>query len=158
VAFDHSGNLWTSISVGPSFTSGALVEFSASQLTASGSPIPAVTLNGPSGFVAFDGGGNLWVATMVNGPVSIVEFASGQLGSTGSPTPAVTLTYASLGTSGLAFDGHGNLWIANDIISSGNYFTTNVVEFAASQLMASGAPTPTVTISSAGGVGLAFAP
>jgi sugar lactone lactonase YvrE len=154
LAFDHSGNLWTSI--------GSLVEFSASQLTASGSPIPAVTLSdngsgslsGVSG-LAFDGGGNLWVANGVNGP-SIVEFASGQLGSTGSPTPAVRLTGANLAPLGLAFDGHGNLWVANILL-----FNDNVVEFAASQLMASGAPTPTVTLSGAsitGAVGLAFAP
>jgi hypothetical protein len=42
--------------------------------------------------------------------------------------------------SGLAFDASGDLWVANDI-------SRTVVEFGASQLAASGAPTPIVTLS-----------
>jgi sugar lactone lactonase YvrE len=142
LAFDHSGNLWMS-----NFFS--VVEFSASQLAASGSPVPAVTLssNGNGSLnepesLAVDAGGNLWVPNFLGN--NVVEFASSQLASSGSPTPAVTLTSSGPGVLanpvGLAFDGHGNLWVSSLV-------SNTVLEFTASQLMASGAPTPTVTIS-----------
>jgi len=173
LAFDHSGNLWVANlrETVPPFT---VVEFSVSQLAASGSPIPAVTLtddgkgslSGPWG-LAFDGAGNLWVANIgvdssngVIGGGTVVQFASSQLGSTGSPTPAITLTSSGTLTSpsALAFDAHANLWVEYfNIVNS----TGAVYEFTASQLEASGAPTPTVTISGnfpSVGTALAFVP
>jgi sugar lactone lactonase YvrE len=151
LAFDHSGNLWLT-----NFSSGTVVVFAAGQLASSGSPLPAVTLsdNGANSLnepesLAFDRGGNLWVANANTN--TVVEFARSQLGTTGSPTPAVTLTNSGPHLA-LAFDGHANLWVSNG---------DTVLEFAPSQLMASGAPTPTVTLSGpalVAAVALAFAP
>jgi len=61
-----------------------------------------------------------------------------------------------VGPIGLAFDGLGNLWVAN-----GNTGHNTVVEFVASQLTTSGAPTPAVVLSANAGslaspAGLAF--
>jgi sugar lactone lactonase YvrE len=156
LAFDANGNLWVANAI-----SNTVVQFAASQLVASGSPTPTVTLgatngslNGPS-VLAFDAGGNLWIAN--TNASTVVEFAASQLAASGSPTPAVTLsaTNGSLSSpSGLAFDASGDLWVANDIGGT-------VVEFGASQLTASGAPTPIVTVSGSalsGLHGLAFNP
>jgi sugar lactone lactonase YvrE len=167
LAFDHSGNLWVSnYSTQPSSQPSTVVEFTTSQLAAGGNPIPvpAVTLSDdgsgsltqPCG-LAFDSSGNLWVANAAN-IGAVVEFASSQLRSTGSPTPAVKLTNGGVLASPaeLAFDGHGNLWVS--YLGAG-LSTGAVFEFAPSQLMASGTPTPTVTISGpsiTGSLGLAF--
>jgi sugar lactone lactonase YvrE len=156
LAFDASGNLWV---VNPSNT---VVEFAANQLAASGSPTPAVTLSDTGGSLntpvnlAFDVSGNLWIANHENS--TLVEFAKSQLGASGSPTPAVTLSDDGSGSLsgpiGLAFDASGNLWVASNRDST-------VVEFSASQLTASGGPTPAITLSATGGSldspeGLAF--
>jgi sugar lactone lactonase YvrE len=142
LAFDANGNLWVA-----NANSNTVVEFAASQLAASGSPTPTVrlgaangSLNGPF-CLAFDASGNLWV-TNTNASTA-VEFTASQLAASGSPTPAVTLsaTNGSLSSpSGLAFDASGDLWVANAISGT-------VVEFGASQLAASGAPRPIVTVS-----------
>ena len=152
-AFDASGNLWVTDE-----GDNAVVEFASSQLAASGSPTPAVTLgtngsslNKPTG-LAFDASGNLWVANYGNN--TVVEFAASQLAASGNPTPRATLsaTAGSLSLpAGLAFDAAGNLWVAN----AGN----SIVEYPAGLLGATGSPAPTVTL--AGGIlsnpaGLAF--
>ena len=156
LAFDANGNLWVA-----NATSSTVVRLAASQLAASGSPTPAVTLGATNGSLdgpfclAFDASGNLWV-TNTNAS-TVVEFTASQLAASGSPTPAVTLsaTNGSLSApSGLAFDASGDLWVANAISGT-------VVEFGASQLAASGAPTPIVTVSGSalsGPHGLAFDP
>ncbi len=154
--FDAAGNLWVA---NPAMVNSTVIEFNASQLGASGTPTPAVTLsgaalNGAEG-LAFDFRGNLWVANTGNS--TVIKFSANQLGASGSPTPALTLsaTGGSLNNPvGLAFDGNGNLWVAN-------YTSSTVVAFAANQLGASGSPTPAVTLSATGGslnnpVGLAF--
>jgi len=142
LAFDANGNLWVA-----NGTSNTVVQFAASQLAASGSPTPTVTLGATNGSLggpfclAFDARGNLWV-TNTNAS-TVVEFTASQLAGSGSPTPAVTLsaTNGSLSApSGLAFDASGDLWVANDI-------TGTIVEFGTSQLAASGTPTPIVTVS-----------
>ena len=153
LAFDPNANLWVA-----NYASSTVVAFTASQLGASGSPVPVVTsspaggsLSGPEG-LAFDGNGNLWVAN--NTSSTVVEFVMQQLG---NPTPEVTLsaTAGSLnGPAGLVFDRDGTLWVAN---GGGN----TVVQFGSSQLLASGAPTPHVILSGSALMhpfGLAFDP
>jgi sugar lactone lactonase YvrE len=156
LAFDASGNLWVA-----NASPNTVVEYTASQLASSGSPVPAVTLSATSGSlvapfgVAFDHSGNMWVA---NNPVStVVEFTPSQLVATGAPTPTVTLTASAnsiFGPHMIAFDATGDLWIANE-------FSTSVVAFSPGQLATSGSPTPIVTLSSNSGslnipFGLAF--
>jgi sugar lactone lactonase YvrE len=139
-AFDHDGNLWV-----VNDNSNTVVEYTTSQLGASGAPTPAVTLDlGANAFsyaLAFDAQGNLWVAN--NGAGTIVEFSPSQLAVSGAPTPVVSIVDGQPFTNepiGMAFDVHGNLWIANNVANT-------VVEYAASQLTTSGAPTPAVTLS-----------
>jgi sugar lactone lactonase YvrE len=107
IAFDPSGNLWVA---NDNTFQNTVVEFSAGQLTATGSPTPAVTLSGGSGSLAipiglaFDASGNLWTANFAG---SVVEFTPGQLATSGSPTPHVIVTGSSLDLPfGLAFDPH----------------------------------------------------
>ena len=113
IAFDASGNLWVTDPV-----DNAVVEYTANQRTASGSPASNVTLtanaagslHGPVG-LAFDAGGNLWVANVAG---TVVEFTTSQILASGSPTPVVTLSgnFESIdGPLGLAFDHGGNLWM-----------------------------------------------
>jgi sugar lactone lactonase YvrE len=139
IAFDASGNLWVA-------SNGNIVQYSAEQLKASGTPTAAVTLtasgtslDAPEG-VAFDAGGNLWVTN--SGNSTLVEFAASQLAASGSPTAAVTISApggAFTRPVGLAFDAAGDLWVAN--------FTPNtVVEYTPAQLAATGDPTPTITL------------
>ncbi len=145
VAIDGSGDLWALNESGST-----LVEYTPSQIAASGSPMPAVTisangtsLDAPYGF-AFDVSGNLWVAN--NDGNTLVEFTPSQLAASGDPTPAVTIsaTGSSIGSpSGVAFDAAGDLWLTN----SGN---STLVEFTPNQLAASGSPMPAVTISANG--------
>ena len=157
IAFDSSGNLWVA-NAGAS----TVVEFSAGQLAAGGSPSPIITIGASAGSLnfpsalAFDGKGDLWVANdMAN---SVVEFTATQLATSGAPTPVVTLTAASAsiaGPLGIALDASGNLWVSNSIAPF------SVVKFAASRLVASGAPTPAVVLTPNGAsldgpVGLAF--
>ena len=144
-AFDSSGDLWVANSANQT-----VVEFTPSQLGASGSPAPNVTISATGGSLdqpdglAFDSSGDLWVADYANS--SVVEFTPSQLATSGSPTPSVTLS--ATGTSlaepiGVSFDSSGDLWIPN-------FANSTVVEFTPSQLAASGSPTPSVTLSATG--------
>ena len=144
LAFDRSGNLWIT-------NEGSIDEFSVPQLATSGNPLPAVELlygvgnSKTASGLAFDHEGNLWVTAAAAGNVD--EFTSAQLLTSGSPTPAVTLrsSGALVVPLGPAFDSHGNLWVAS--VSSPT--TGTVLQYAANQLGASGAPTPAVIISGA---------
>lgn len=147
LAFDSSGDLWVT-NVG----NNSVVEFTPSQLAASGNPTPNVTLtsngsdsiDGPYGLV-FDSSGDLWVANYNAAANSMVEFTSTQLAASGSPTPNVTLTMpANCGPNGAVFDASGNLWVPC-------YTTNQVVEIAKSSLGTTGTPAPAVTISATAG-------
>lgn len=160
IAFDGSDNLWVA-----NANAGTVVEFTAAQLAASGTPTPAVILSAAAGSIvgpvglAFDFNGNLWVANGNTGHNTVVEFSASQLTASGAPTPAVVLS-ASAGSlaspTGLAFDNSGNLWVANAAAPT-------VVEFTTSQLASSGSPTPNVVVSTRANslampVGIAFDP
>jgi sugar lactone lactonase YvrE len=142
-AFDASGNLWV-----PLTSQNAIVEYTATQLGASGSPTPAITLHANAGslnapaVLAFDTSGNLWVTNSGAGANSVVQFAANQLALSGSPVPTVTIGASAnslSGPSGMAFDAHGDLWV-------GNVNNATVVEFTSNQLAATGAPTPAITL------------
>lgn len=116
IAFDSSGDLWVA-----NDNSSTVVEFTPTQLAATGSPTPAVTISANSTpslsspfDIAFDAAGNLWVANAYNAP-SVVRFSPSQLTTSGSPTPMATITSASAGTNpeGLALDASGALWVAD---------------------------------------------
>ena len=166
LAFDANGDLWVA-NLGTQSEcfrakGASVVEFTPSQLVASGSPAPAVALlrgtylNGPF-MIAFDASGNLWLANGANTPYSVVAFSPSQLTTSGITTPAIVLTAngGSLdGPAGLAFDASGDLWIANMLNNS-------VVEFTPAQIAASGDPAPTTVItgsSLSAPFGIAFDP
>ncbi|MES1204656.1 MAG: hypothetical protein ABUS79_01845 [Pseudomonadota bacterium] len=115
LAFDKTGGLWVSV-----VAARQVIRFAPAQLTASGSPTPAVVLSdieGPAG-LAFDAAGNLWVASS---EARILKFAASRLAaSTTGPdlsieaqTPAPVIGTLS-DPIGLAFDGAGNLWVNYD--------------------------------------------
>jgi sugar lactone lactonase YvrE len=141
LAFDGSGDLWVS-----DIEANTVVEYTPSQLAASGAPTPAVTISNnagsidePSG-VAFDAAGDLWVTNTDNS--TLVEFTPSQLASSGDPTPAVTISTDGSSLDGpysLALDAAGDLWVPNA-------YSDSLVEYAASQLAATGDPTPINTI------------
>jgi sugar lactone lactonase YvrE len=91
--------------------------------------------------IAFDAGGNLWTATIID---SISKFNAADLTTIGAPAPAVIITSTALNSPyALAFDNSGALWVAN-------YQGSNVLRYNASQLGATGAPVPAVIISKTG--------
>jgi hypothetical protein len=162
--FDAQGNQWVT-----DHNNNSILVFSAAQMmqTGTAATIPVVVItsasfNGPLGIV-FDSAGNLWVAN--NGGVpgatagtaspvgtSIVEFTKAQLPTvpaSGMLTPDLvpTLTLSDNGNGSiqapweLQFDAMGNLWSNNSAAPN------TLVEFAKASLMATGAPSPAVTIS-----------
>jgi sugar lactone lactonase YvrE len=113
LAFDTDLNLWVAV-----VWAGKVVEFTADQLTTSGSKTPAVQeagFNAPDG-LAFDAYGNLWVASSGDDKVARIDKAHLATSGTGAD---LTITASSAGVvsgtlaspMGLAFDGYGNLWV-----------------------------------------------
>jgi sugar lactone lactonase YvrE len=153
LAFDRAGQLWVA---NPG--NGTLVRYQPEQLTASGAPVPRVTLSGfshPTG-IAIDRVGGLWFTDRASNAVSRLTF--GELSTTGTPFPTVgiqSVNNSLSGPSGLAIDSAGTLWVANGQ-------NATVVGFAFEQLRDSGFTVPHVTITSSGPgslfipVGLAF--
>jgi sugar lactone lactonase YvrE len=147
IAMDGNGNLWVANSAAAGSGANTVVEFTPSQLAASGSPRPAVRLaaiagsiNNPQG-IAFDPLGNLWVSD--SGAVN--EFSAPQLAASGAPVPAVTIGDDGLGSlngpEGITFDAQGNLWVAV-------FFSNLVVGYSSDQLAVSGNPVPAVIVRS----------
>jgi DNA-binding beta-propeller fold protein YncE len=97
---------------------------------------------------AVDPSGNLWVAFAQPAPGAIVEYRTESGGKQGL-AQVLELTYpvtdwdANIPT-GMTFDRSGDLWIANSE-------TDSISELSAGGLAASGSPTPTVTLTLAGG-------
>ncbi len=108
IAFDPAGNLWVD---NGDFGWNTLVAFSPSQLAASGSPTPSITLTATSGSLAspsglaFNASGNMWVSNTAGN--TVVEFAASQLVTSGSPVPNVIVSGTSLKAPlAIAFDPH----------------------------------------------------
>jgi streptogramin lyase len=115
LAFDKGGNLWSTVG-----WKGEVVRFSATQLVASGSPVPGVILggfNGPRG-LAFDKDGNLWLGNA--GENKVLRFDAAHLGTSGMTAADLTIVAKSpapvildrSNPSSLAFDKSGNLWVS----------------------------------------------
>jgi sugar lactone lactonase YvrE len=129
IAIDAAGTVWVADQ-----STNTIVGYTPDQVTASGSPAPAIVLsdtttaelylNSPSG-LAFDPAGNLWVAN--NGGM-VDEFPHAQLLASGSLTAAVVDSNRLIEPSRLAFDSAGNLWVSG--FNSPGY----LVEYAHGQL------------------------
>jgi streptogramin lyase len=152
MTFDAAGNLWLAQ---PGASN--IVEYTASQLTTSGSQSPAVTLSEGSPFsasdtafvtpyaLAFDHEGNLWVAMAAG---SFFEFAPSALTTSGVPTARMKLTPPqSPGHDpypvAVAFDHSGNLWF-------GMLAGLSVGEYTAAQIAAGGNPAPAILFNLSG--------
>jgi len=158
IAFDASGDLWV-VNLGAT----NIVEFTPSQLAATGSPTPAVTIGADSTpsltfpyAIAFDAGGNMWVSNL-DPTNTVVRYDASQLATSGNPTPAATISSSSLGVNlvGLAFDHSGALWVAGNSSKDLRRFTNPAA------LTGNVSPTPDVVISglgSADGEFMAFSP
>ena len=152
LAFDKHHRLWVANS-----GNGTIVRFDPAQLTASGSPAPAVTISGlgEPGALAFDAAGSLWVSDGRRNKVA--SFGENQLDASGFLAPRVVLSAlaASLAIpAGIAFDADGNLWV-------GNIGNQTIVAFSPTQQVAGGTLDPHVVLSSNAGslsipAGLAF--
>jgi DNA-binding beta-propeller fold protein YncE len=145
MVFDSSGDLW----VGNENTSD-IFELTKAEL-AKPNPVPKVTIFAEAGALAdpfgmaFDSSGNLWVVS--NTWSRVYEYTKSQLARSGGPTPQTTISdFPSTPIFGVAFDASGDLWVST---------VNSVVEFSKAEL-AMANPTPTVTISSAGGAQLVF--
>jgi hypothetical protein len=163
LVFDSSGNGWVT-----DHDSNTVIVFQEAQLSQPGSNflnpilvISSAAFDGPSG-LAFNGAGDMWVSN--NGNVSVAGGAPSSAGTTlvgvlathvpavpdgtrGLPTVTADVTLSDDGQSSiqapwtLAFDSSGNLW-------SSNANASTIVEFVVASLAATGAPAPTVILSS----------
>jgi DNA-binding beta-propeller fold protein YncE len=162
LAFDGAGNLWVvDEGVFPNGNGGAGEVFKYTHAQIAGlsagtnniNPVFGVSINAFEHLetIAFDGGGNLWVADEDGN--TIYKFSAGDLGGSGLDqdlTPAVVLTATARGGScnmtidapyGLAFDGGGNLFVAN--AGSGGC-SGSLAEFSAGKIGSTGSPKPKV--------------
>jgi sugar lactone lactonase YvrE len=111
--------------------------------TVSGSPATvAASGNAAAATVTYSqrpGSGGLWIANL-GASKSAVQYTAAQLASTTSAAAATTIGTGTDENMGAAFDANGNLWLTH-------FGANTVAEYSASQLNASGAPTPAVTLS-----------
>lgn len=113
LAFDADGNLWFTHAEGISMlamrdlgTSGAPTSVALTGAGAAGSGLP-----GAKG-LAFDAGGNLWVAYGADNKVAC--FLKSQLADSGRPVPNRQISGADLqAPDAIAFDAEGNLWVTS---------------------------------------------
>jgi sugar lactone lactonase YvrE len=143
--FDAAGDLWVS-----SEANSKIVEFTPSQLATGGTQTPKLVLISDSnsinepGQLQFDSTGRLWVAN--SGAATAVAFAPATLSMSGTAVPAPAAVTLTLGTTttfipwGLQFDSTNHLWVFD-------YINGTVVKFGPGQLLASGTPTPRITLS-----------
>lgn len=137
-----SGYLWATTSI----DTFSLVAFDTAQLSTSGAPAPAITLQPTAGSLfqpqhtAFDSSGTLWVESSD----TLTAFSPATLAASGTATPSVTIAPENGSLAGpfsMAFDAAGYLWIAN-------VDSADVVGYAPQQLASSGAPVPAITLRS----------
>jgi sugar lactone lactonase YvrE len=154
MAFDSHGTLWIAGNDVGNENAG-LYGYSASQLTASGTPAPAYLIDDPGFYaargIAFDQAGNLWLATTGEAygtPLAIVEFTPAQLATAnGNVTPVDSLLgFSVIGTEAqaqlaIAFDPNGNLWLTTDIDS-----VVAISKASLDQLGTNRSPAPFVTL------------
>jgi sugar lactone lactonase YvrE len=153
LVFDSSGNMWVGAENG-----GVILQYTPSQLAASGNPTPNIILNIPGGFsspshLRFDSAGNLWVSDedIANGNSGfgeVFKFTHTQITALVAGNNVITPVFgialnafAHLET--IAFDGGGNLWVADE---NGN----QIYKFSASDLGGTGLSqnlTPAVVLS-----------
>jgi hypothetical protein len=117
-------NLWVAnyrSGIAPGEGNGFITEYLATQLTSSGSPVPAVTqvdtadFRGPDG-INFDSSGNLFVADFDAGKVWVFKAATvaGWSGiGVDTPSDANLSDASSLQPTSVALDRSGNLWVAD---------------------------------------------
>jgi sugar lactone lactonase YvrE len=121
-----TGALWVANNQG----SHAFVDYTAAQLSTSGSPTPTLSASvaaagASANAMAFDSHGNLWV--IASSSSQILEYSAAQLTS-GTPAATVTINDANgVQVNGIAFDAQGNLWLAN-------YEPCEIDELSAAQL------------------------
>jgi hypothetical protein len=134
-----SGRLWV-----PVRTNGQAQDFHRTQVatdtSSNGSVIIIGTGAGPIS-TAFDRSGNLLVASCSDN--KLLKYNALTLKSGSAPANVTISANANDSLNcpvGLAFDRVGNLWV-------GNFGNSTLVKFTAGQRLASGSPTPTVTIS-----------
>jgi len=141
--FDTSGNLWVVNRFFPN-----LVEFTPSQLKAGGPQIPNTNIQSddfqdPEG-IAFDTNGTLWITDVFFSEVDGFKAAT-LAAASGTETvlvPDILNSSSALnGATAVAFDPAQNQWVAN-------CFSNTVVKFLATDITATGSPTPAVTIGS----------
>ena len=161
IAFDKSGNLWV-----VDYQTDQLVEYTAAQIAASGSPHPTtavslagVTFGGASYFplaLAFDKSGNVWISFSISFATRppgvsvdsipnymVAQYAASAIATSGAPSPAIVLRPTGPGKNAYIVGYGGGLALD----SAGNLWTANtatatVTEFAASSLVAGTNPAP----------------
>ncbi len=143
-AFDSKGNLWVSNKFGAD-----LVEFTPAQLQIGGAPLPNTTIfstsfGRPEG-IQFDASGTLWIADIQSS--EIFGFKAATLaaaeGTVATIAPDIINSSASISApADVVVLPSGDQWVAN-------FGSDTLLQFAASDVAASGSPTPIVTLSSA---------
>jgi sugar lactone lactonase YvrE len=142
-AFANDGSLWAS-----NRFSADLVNFTPSQLSVGGVQFPntkivSSSFGNPEG-IQFDAAGTLWVADIEESEIfgfKAATLAAAQ-GTLADLTPDIINSSASLnGPADVFIDPAGNQWVSNCLGDT-------VVEFAASDVAASGSPTPVVVLNS----------
>jgi sugar lactone lactonase YvrE len=141
IAFDSSGNLWVD-----GYNDGTVTEYTKAELSASGSPVPRVTITnaglfataGPYG-VAVDPSGDLWVEGSPSSTADAVcEYPKAQLAISGAPAPRATIS-PGYQLWDFTFDSAGNLWVPD-------WDSGALYEYNKAELNKSGAPQAHITI------------
>jgi len=113
LAFDGNNTLWVANGAGGADT---VVAFTSAQRSASGSPVPAVTIQLPGSNntmnpalpagLAFDNSGNLWVSDMLKSALYVYTPSQLQTGGTLTPQATIGATGAVNGPGQIIFDPH----------------------------------------------------